>query len=73
MGAAKMTPSNDALVFFIESQLRDALDNTEAIDGALAMLKVCVIRGDTPQEMMRKVIADFVLNALEMEIVENTA
>jgi hypothetical protein len=57
----------DAIRFWMETRLRDALDNPEVIMSALAMLKVAHEAGDTPPEMMRKILADFTFTAFGLE------
>lgn len=54
-------PSPQAIEFWIETQLRSALEKPEVIQESLAMLKVSHDHGDTPEEMMRRILADFVL------------
>ena len=60
-------PSNDAIRFWIEMQLRDALDNEEHIMSAMAMFKVAHQAGDQPRDIFRKVLANFVYDALGIE------
>ena len=62
--ATRERPSDDAVRFWVETRLRDALDNREAIQMSLAMIKVGHDRGDKPEEWMRKAIANWVLDAL---------
>lgn len=57
-------PSTEAIEFWLETRLRDAIDNPEAIQESLAMLKVSRDHGDNPAEMMRKILADFVLRTV---------
>lgn len=60
-------PSDDAVRFWVETRLRDALDDREAIQMALAMLKVGHERGDAPEVWMRKLLANFVFDALGLK------
>lgn len=57
-------PSTESIEFWVETRLRDAIDNPETIQESLAMLKVSHDHGDTPPEMMRKILADFVLRTV---------
>ncbi len=63
----ELTPlSQDAARFWIETQLREALNYPENIGRALAILKVSHEYGDSPQTMMQKILADFVFTALKV-------
>lgn len=61
-------PSDDAVRFWIETRLRDAIDDPAAIQMALAALKVGFDKGDSPATIMRHILAGFVFDALGLKI-----
>jgi hypothetical protein len=61
------TPSLDALNFWIDTRLRDALNNEEFLISALGQFKVAMDCKDSPVDMIRKVLADFVFNAFGVD------
>jgi hypothetical protein len=63
-----MSQSNDAIRFYVETRLRDAVNRPEIVMSALAMLKVGFDLGEPPEDVMRKVLADFALVGLGLEI-----
>jgi hypothetical protein len=63
-----MIPPNDAIRFYVETRLREAVNRREVVMSALAMLKVGVDIGEPPDDVMRKVLADFALVGLGLEI-----
>ena len=60
-------PSPQAIEFWIETQLRAAIENPEVIQESLGIFKVSYEHGDTPELMMRKILADFVLRVARGE------
>ncbi len=65
----ELTPQSEtALRFWIEIQLREALDDSENIEASLALLKVSHEAGDSPQLTMQKVLAGFVFTALKVPL-----
>lgn len=61
-------PTAEALRFWVETRLRDALEDPENIEHALAMLKVGHDAGDPVRVVVKKVLADFVFGALGVPV-----
>ena len=60
--------SEEAVRFWIETRLRDAIDDPVMILQSLALMKVAYDRGDSPDVMIKKVIAGFIFSAFDMSI-----
>lgn len=60
-------PSPDAVAFFVETRLREALERDGGIDAFIAMLAVATERRDPPREAVRKALAHWCLEVLGVD------
>jgi len=60
--------SNASIEFWAETRLRDALDNDDLLNEALALLRVSLAAGDNPRAAIRTVLAGFCLAAFGFDL-----
>ena len=61
-------PANPHVIHWIENELIHKLRDSEFMQHRLAVLKVGFDQGDSPEEVLRRVIADAVTDAAGMKL-----
>ena len=60
-----MTQKETILRQWLDTEFRDAVKDDERVFKAAAVMKVGVEKGDTPVEIVRRVIASFVIDLID--------